>query len=198
MVGVGMAIIVPLMVMLGFVIHRGAIGTVVGALRRARLISRERAKEWKTKLADVDRHIRELHKQRSSGTRLGFVFILASRAVTYCATMTLIHAVGVDVSFALFIGVVSVGVLIQWVSSVVPLGLGLADSGNYALYSFLGAGGTHGLFVTMLNRARSFAVAILGLAVMAALSVVNRFQQRRMRARLRELRRHAVDEHVTG
>src|SRR5665647_1861589 len=55
MVGIGVAVIIPAMVALGFVIHRGAMSTMVSTLRRFRVISSERAKEWKTKLKDVDR-----------------------------------------------------------------------------------------------------------------------------------------------
>lgn len=187
-VGIGVAVLVPLMVMLGFVIQRGAISTLVGTLRNTRLISAERAADWKERLKEVDRHIRELHAHRTSGTRRGIAFVALSKLVTYTSTCVLIHAVGVSLSPALVIAVLSVGVLIQWIASVVPLGLGIADGGNYALYSLLGATGEQGLFVTMLNRARSVCVAILGLGAMVVMTALSRWQQARIQRRIKELK----------
>ena len=81
----------------------------------------------------------------------------------------------------------SVGVLIGWISPIVPLGLGLADGGNYALYVLLGASGVHGMVVAMVNRARSLAIATLGLGAMALLTALGRRSQRRIRDKLAEM-----------
>jgi len=194
LVGIGIAVIVPAMVALGFVIQRGAMATLVATLRRFRMISIERAKTWKDKLKDVDHHIKELHTDRTSGTRAGFGFVLASKLVTYAATVVLLAAVGVPLTPALIIGVLSVGVLISWISAIVPLGLGLADGGNYALYALLGATGPQGLFVTMLARARTVAVAILGLAMMAGLTVLDRLFKRRIQQKIIALKEKAEAE----
>lgn len=188
MVGIGVAVLLPLMVMLGVVIQRGAISTLVGTLRNTRIISAERAQSWKERLKEVDRHIRELHAHRTAGTRRGIVFVALSKLITYTSTCVLIHAVGVSLSPSLVIAVLSVGVLIQWIASIVPLGLGLADGGNYALYSLLGATGEQGLLVTMLNRARSVTVAVLGLGAMVAMTALSRWQQARIQRKIRQLK----------
>ncbi len=192
LVGIGVAVIIPAMVALGFVIHRGAMATLVGTLRRFRLISVDRAKSWKEKLKEVDRHIRELHTDRTSGTRAGFGFVLASKLVNYTATIGLLAAVGVPLSPALIIGVLSVGVLISWIAAIVPLGMGLADGGNYALYSLLGATGEQGLFVTLLTRARSVTVAMLGLGMMAVLTILDRLFKRRIQQKILTMRAEAA------
>lgn len=185
LVGIGIAVIVPAVVALGLVIHRGAMATLVGLLRHARLISADRAARWKDKLRDVDRHIRELHHHQTAGTRTALVVVVVSRLVSHTATLLLIHAVGVPLSGALIVGAVSVGVLIAWTSSVVPLGLGLAEGGNYALYSLLGASGAYGVVVTLLTRARSVTIALLGLVAMALLTVQSRLFQARIRRALK-------------
>ncbi len=187
-IGIGLAVIIPAVIGLGVAIHRGAMATLIGALARTRLISRERAADWKTRLADVDRHIRELHRNRSAGTWTGFLFVLGSKVVNYTSTFMLIYAVGVPMTPTLMVAVVSVGVLIQWISSIVPLRLGLEDGGNYAMYELLGFEGTHGLFVTLLNRGRSFTVAMIGLVIMAVMSVLDRLARRRIKSRLEQLR----------
>jgi hypothetical protein len=174
-------------VALGVVIHRGALSTLIGLLRGVRIISAARLDDWRARLRDVDRHIAELHST-SAGTWHGILWVVASRIVTWTATMMLIRAVGVALTPHLVIGVLSVGVLIAWIATVVPLGLGLADGGNYALYNVLGASGAHGAFVTMLNRGRSLAIAVVGFAVMAIVHTINRIALSRQHRKLRALR----------
>jgi uncharacterized membrane protein YbhN (UPF0104 family) len=116
------------------------------------------------------------------------MFVLVSQILSYTSTLVIMVAVGVHLTPALVVGVLSVGVLVTWVSSVVPLGLGLADGGNYALYTILGAGGEHGMFVTMLARARTVTIAFLGLGAMAAINAYARFAQWRVHHKLARLK----------
>lgn len=164
----GLAVLVPLVVSLAFVIQRGATGTLIGTLRRVRILSTERAEWWTARLCEIDRHIRELQSGRSAGTRTGLLLVCAARLCAWAATTLVLYTVGVHVGFTLLVGVFSVGVLIGWISAIVPFGLGIADASNYALYDVLGAAGAHGVFVTLLGRARSLTLAMLGLLVMAA------------------------------
>jgi len=71
---------------------------------------------------------------------------------------------------------------------VVPLGLGIADGTNYALYNVLGATGNLGLAATMLNRARSVCVALLGLIAMGIAHLANRISIRRRHRQIDALR----------
>lgn len=190
--GIGLAVLIPLMVALGVIVQRGALSTLTAMLRRVHLLSQARVDAWHDHLREVDRHINELHRNRSAGTWKGILWILASRVVTWTATMTLIVAVGVELTPSLVLGVLSIGVLISWIASIVPLGLGLADGGNYALYDLLGASGTHGAFITMLNRVRSVLVAAVGLLVMALVHAFNRRALARQHRRLRELKERAA------
>ena len=194
LVGIGFAILLPLVVILGVLVKRGAVSTIVNIVRRTRLISADRADRWKTRLVDVDRHIRELHQNRSHGTWKGFLWVLASRLGLWTATFVLFHAVGIEISPALVIGYLSIGLLIQWVSNIVPMGLGVMDGGNYALFAFLGATGLLGVAITMINRARSVTVAMLGLVAMAIVHLFNRLGLSRMHRKLEELRAKAHDE----
>ncbi len=173
-VWIGLAAVIALVVGLGVVIHRGAIDTAFDVLRGLHVVSHERAERWRGKLADIDRHLKELHADRSPGTHAGLALLGASRLVQWSATTVALHAVGLPLSATLVIGVVSVGVLIGWMSSIIPFGLGIADGGYYALFGVLGASGSQGVFVTLLGRARSLAIAAIGLAVMAAGHTANR------------------------
>ena len=189
-IGIALAVLIALVVALGVIIHRGALSTLAGILRRLRIISAARLDDWRERLRDVDRHIAELQDTRAGSWR-GILWVVASRLVTWTATMTFMRAAGVTLTPQLVIGVLSVGVLIAWAAAIVPLGLGLADTGNYALYHALGASGALGTFVTVLNRGRSLAVALVGFIVMAIVHTVTRVSLARMRRRLRELREQA-------
>jgi uncharacterized membrane protein YbhN (UPF0104 family) len=188
---IGLAVIIPAMIAITVLVHRGAIATIVTGLRRLRIISVPRAQRWCDKLVDVDRHIRELHKNRSAGTWKGLVWVAASKLVTWTSSVMLVAAVGVPLSPLLVIGYLSVTLLIGWISVIVPMGLGVEDGGAYALFTILGATGPQGLLVAMLSRARGLTIAILGLCAMAVLQLVNRLAITRMRKKLRELKQKA-------
>jgi hypothetical protein len=174
--GFGLGAVVAVMAMVGVLVHRGAASTLTGLLHRIRIVSAARLARWRARLDEVDSHLRELHDSRSTGTWKGVLWLAASKLVTWTATMTLIG---------------SVGAAITWIASVVPLGLGLADGGNYALFGLLGASGIHGTFVTMLNRGRSALVALVGFVVMAIVHTGNRIALARVHRKLRELKDRA-------
>jgi uncharacterized protein (TIRG00374 family) len=179
---------------LGVVIHRGAVSTVVGAMRRARFISAERSTKWKEKLVDVDRHIRELHTNRSAGTWKGILWVGLSKLIMWTASVTLLLAVDAHVTPLLVIGILSLGVIIRWVASIVPMGLGVQDGSNYGLYELLGSTGTLGMAVTMLDRVRSLAVAMAGLLALAAMQLDRYLQNLKIQRKIRELKVQHADE----
>ncbi len=185
---IGFAVLIPLVIALGLLVQRGALSTVVSTIRKVRVISEKRAEAWRTRFAEVDSHIRELQTNRSAGTWKGFLWVGLSKLVQWSATLILLATAGVDVNAALVVGILSVGVLIQWVSQVVPMGLGLADGGNYALFDLVGSAGAYGVVITLLNRARSITIAIIGLGGMLIVNTINRFQGRKMQNRIEALR----------
>ncbi len=194
-VEVALAVLIGLVIGIGVLVHRGAVSSLTGMLNKLHMISRERRDDWRTKLVDVDRHIRELH-DRKAGTWKGIPWIVASRLVTWCSTLLLIHGLGVAITPTFVIGFLSVGVLIQWAASIVPMGLGLLDGGNYALFALLGASADKGAILAMLNRARSLCIAIAGFAVMAVVHTTNRVGLGRMHRRLDELKQRAQGDTV--
>jgi hypothetical protein len=189
---IGLAVVVPVVVLIAVIVHRGALGTVLDAAAGIRVISHDRAARWKTKLAGIDQHLRELHSNRSPGTKTGFAFIAISRVVTCAGTAMMLHAIGASVTVTLLVGVWSVGVLVGWVSAVVPFGVGIADGANFALYDVLGATGANGLFATMLDRARTIAVSLLGLLAMGIAHAINRVSIARRHRHLAELREQLI------
>jgi hypothetical protein len=180
---VGLGVVIVVVVALAVVVRRGALETVLDGARRMRLVSADRAQRWRAKIADIDHQLRELHADTTPGLRAGSMWIICSRLLSWSATTTVLHAVGAPNSATLLVGVFSVGILIGWISSIVPLGVGIADGGNYALFGVLGASGAHGVVVTLLGRARSLIVALIGLVVMACAHTATRITLHRRRLR---------------
>jgi uncharacterized membrane protein YbhN (UPF0104 family) len=186
-VWIGLGVIVTLVVALAIVIQRGAIGTVLALARGMHLISPARRQAWTARLVEVDRHVRELQSNRSPGTRAGLALVCAARLCSWSATTLVLVAVGVEIGPTLLVGVFSVGVLIGWISAIVPLGMGVADGSNYALFAVLGAPAAAGVFVTLLGRARSLSLAVIGLVVMVVAHTSSRLEiarRNRLMARL--------------
>jgi len=161
------------------IVRRGAVATLVDGAAGLRLVSRARASAWRAKIADIDAHVRSLGDARASGVARGLVGIVASRACNSVGTVVLLYAAHLPVTAPLVVAVLSVGILITWLSNVIPLGLGLADTGNYALYGALGVSATAGLDFTMVNRTRTVLLAMMGLTILGASQLRDRVRSRR-------------------
>jgi uncharacterized membrane protein YbhN (UPF0104 family) len=187
-VGVVVAALIPVVVALGLCIRRGALRTVVDVLRRTRIISAARADQWHEHAHEVDAHIRELHRHRSAGTWHGIAWLVGARASAWSAALLLVYMLGVPLTPALVIGLITLGILVTWLSALVPFGVGLADGGSYGLFLLLGATGPQGLLVAMVNRARSFVMALLGLVGFGAIHVIDHLRRAKITQRLTSLR----------
>lgn len=156
--------LVAMVAVLGWLAHRGALGTLIDLLRQLRVVSAVRADGWRTKVAEIDASVRRI------GAR-GVMFCALSRALNSIGTVLAMVAAGVPLTAPLVVGQLSIGILITWLSNVIPLGIGIADGTNYALFGALGSTGATGLVFTMLNRVRTVLLACIGLAIMAVVGV---------------------------
>lgn len=151
--------------------RRGALATLVRAGRRLRLYSAARAERWQARIAGIDANIQRFG---DPATRRALVFVIASRLLNMSGALVILIALDTELTMPLVIGTLSVGILITWISNVIPLGLGLADGGTYALYGVLGGVPGAGLEFAMVNRVRTVVLASMGLTVMAIANVVDR------------------------
>jgi hypothetical protein len=142
-----------LLAVIGLVVlaRRGALATLIHALRRIRLVSAERAERWIKRMAAIDDNVRRFG---DATTRRALVFVIASRLLNMAGSIVILVASDIPLTAPLVIGMLSVGILITWLSNVIPLGLGLADGSNYLLYQVLGSSPDAGLDFTMINRVR--------------------------------------------
>ena len=155
------ALVVALGVLIALV-RRGLVGTLIGAMRRVRAISRERANAWRERTRTIDASLASFGDAPS---RRGLVLVFASRALEQIGTLLLLHGLGAPLSDGLGLAVLSFGIPIAWASSLTPLGLGVADGGHYTLFALFGATATLGVAFAMLDRARASILTLLAAAV---------------------------------
>jgi hypothetical protein len=168
-VWISLGVLIVLAIGLAVLVRRGALSTLVGALSTLHLISEPRARRWRAKVVTIDRRLREL-----GGLRRGLVGVIGSRVFNSLGTLAILYAADIPFTAPLVVAMLSVGILISWLSNVLPLGLGLADGTNYALYGLLGASPEAGLVFTMVNRLRTIVLAVMRLAIMAIANAMHR------------------------
>lgn len=173
---IGAAVLVAFLVVMVALVRRGPVGMGIGALRALRLISVQRWTRWRAGTVHIDEMVRELGTTRSS--RIGIAFLFGSRLLNWVGTVVMLYAAGLPVSVPMVVGLISVGALVNYVAHVVPLGLGIAEGGNYLLYRALGAPGLAGIDFTMVYRVRTVLLSAIGLTVLAITS----YKDRRRRA----------------
>jgi uncharacterized membrane protein YbhN (UPF0104 family) len=173
---IGAGVLVAFLIGLYVLIRRGPVTIAIRVLRALHIITAERATAWFKSVAPIDDMVRELGTTRSS--RLGLLGLFGSRFLNWVGTLVMLYAAGLPVTVPLVIGIFSLGALITWISHMVPLGLGLAEGGNYLMYRAFGYSGVTGLDFTMVYRARTVLLSAIGFAVLAMTS----YQDRRRRA----------------
>jgi hypothetical protein len=172
---IGAVVLVIFLMGVFVLIRRGPVGIGIGALRRLRLISAQRCMRWRFATAHIDEMVRELGTTRSSRIGLGFLF--GSRFLNWVGTFVMLYAAGLPITAPLVIGLLSVGALINHLAHIVPLGIGVAEGGNYLLYRALGAPGLAGIDFTMVYRARTCLLSAIGLTVLG----ITTYKDRRRR-----------------
>ncbi|MGN6109878.1 MAG: lysylphosphatidylglycerol synthase domain-containing protein [Kofleriaceae bacterium] len=170
-VWIATAVLIAIAIALALLVRRGALATLIDAALRLGWLAPERADRWRARTAAIDAEVRSFS---GPATRRALCFVALSRALYSAGSLVAIHAAEVPLTAPLVIGTLSVGILITWMSNVVPLGFGLADGGNYLFYAAVGSSPTGGLDFAIVNRTRTVVLATMGLVVMAIANLVDR------------------------
>ncbi|HEY5922628.1 MAG TPA: hypothetical protein VIV11_13195, partial [Kofleriaceae bacterium] len=79
-----------------------------------------------------------------------------------------IMSAGYVLSPGQFLAMLSAGVLIGWISAIIPMGLGISEGGNVALFTLIGAPASLGLALALARRVNQVVFATIGFVVLAA------------------------------
>jgi uncharacterized protein (TIRG00374 family) len=176
-VGALIAVAIP------WLLHRGLLGTLAAIARKLHLFRRH-IERWREKLVAVDDRLRDGGHERTHERYRGFACMVASRALTWLLIGLLVYAAGGPTSIGFLAAVFTAGQVITWIANLVPLGIGVAESGNYALFYILGANPAVGVTVALARRVTYILYAAIGLVLFSLSRTVKRLSGR-------TLRRHA-------
>ena len=162
-VGIATATVVVGTVLL---VRRGMLSVLARIARRLRLISEARHERWRDQLVEIDRHLRgdERDEHRARAMALVCLSQLLQRGVLWIALL----AAGFSLDPAQTVAVISAGVLLTWISALVPMGVGVSEGGNGVLFALIGAPASLGVALAFARRVNQILFAALGFSVLAA------------------------------
>ena len=167
---VGSAIAAAALIAGALLVRRGMLASLVDGVRAVRLISSERAGRWHAKLDAIDRY-----QPRDAGRRrqwLPALWVIASRLLSLASMWVVLRSVGYTAGLGTVAAVATAGTLISMIASVVPMGLGISEGSNAALFAALGAPASLGVTMVLGNRITLLVYAAIGLFLLSASTVV--------------------------
>jgi len=179
-----------LVITIGLIIlvRRGLVRSLAGVARSLHLISAAR-REWLVeRLAELDEQLRPVAQLRSPLYRPAILYVFLSRLIGFVDLWLMLVALGAEADLPFVIVVSGSSTVLGSIAAVVPMGIGLYDGGLAGLFRLLGAGAGDGIVVSLIKRLRSIAIALLGLATMLVVQVVDQFLLGRALAARREAR----------
>ena len=153
-------------ILLVYLVRRGMLASLARMGHRLRLISKPRYDRWAESIDNLDARLRgELRSDHRFGAAcLVVVAQLLQRVVVWVA----IVATGYSLSVPQLIAVLSAGVVLNWVSAIVPMGVGVSEGGNSAMFLAIGAAPSVGVALALARRVNQIIFAALGFGVLAA------------------------------
>lgn len=147
-------------------IRRGMLTTISNALARMRIISQQRRDRWNKTLSDVDARLRG--QDDAEYRRRAIACVVTSQLLQKGLTYFTILSAGYAMSPGQFLALLSAGVLLHWISAIVPMGIGISEGGNAALFTLIGAPASLGLALALARRVNQIVFAAIGFIVLAA------------------------------
>jgi uncharacterized protein (TIRG00374 family) len=169
-------------VLLLWLVKRGFARTFAGIAGTLRILSKKRRARWQKTLEDIDARLlprrlpagskrRARLRQRLGG---GTAWVLLSKVLSWIGIWTILAAAGHPVGPGFLAAIVTAGVLIGWISNLVPMGLGISETGNYALFRAMGADPALGVTLVVARRVVTLLFAAIGLILIATNETVAR------------------------
>lgn len=155
-------------------VRRGMLASVAGLGVRLRLISRERYARWTEKLTAVDDKIRITTGARTRDRVLGISLVTISRLTSMSLSLMLLHAMGGAITVAFVAAYTVGGFVIYMLGSMVPMGIGVSEGGNFEMFKLLGADSSAGVSLVEARRTTLLAYAAIGLVLLTASETVKR------------------------
>ena len=153
-------------------VQRGMLGSV-GRL----VLSKKRFARWEPKLRGIDEKMQVVSGARRRHRALGIGAVVVSRLSSMVLSLMILHAVGEPITLT-FVAAWTVGSnVIYFVSTLVPMGLGVSEGGYYGFYRALREDPARGVTLVIARRAVTIAYAAIGLILVATSETVKRARE---------------------
>jgi uncharacterized protein (TIRG00374 family) len=185
--GIRIALLVSGLVAAGIVIavitlvRRGMLASVAKLARKLRVLSKKRLEKWQAKLGEVDEIL--------SGTghpgarKRATLFVLASKTLGWFETWLIVATAGYFLDLPELAALLSAGIVLGWISTIIPMGLGVAEGGNYGLFGLIGAPAALGVSLALARRVLQILSAVIGFATLGIYRLTTRKTRHRARKR---------------
>ena len=150
-------------------VRRGMLTTLTALLARVRLISSARHQRWNVPLKDLDSRLRGAERRHGA-----IAAVAASQLIQKALTYVTVLAAGYALGPGQFLALLSAGVVLGWIATIVPMGLGISEGGNVALFALIGAPTALGVALALARRVNQVVFALLGFTILTADRVASR------------------------
>jgi uncharacterized protein (TIRG00374 family) len=178
------AIAAGVVVCVVLLVRRGMLESVGRFARRVRVLSDKRLEKWMAKLAEVDEVLSG--QTDPAARRRAAAFVLASKSLGWFETWLIVATAGYFLGMPELAALLSAGIVLGWISTLVPMGLGVAEGGNYGLFGLIGPPAALGVSLALARRVLQIFSAIIGFAALG----IYRLSRRGARYRRRSRERH--------
>ncbi len=142
------------------------------------LLSQIRYERWRDRLRAVDSKMHLSSGARARDRWLGIAAVTASRLTSMTLSLMILHAVGESITLGFVAAYTVGGFVIYMMSSLVPMGVGISEGGNYALFRALGENPARGVTLVLARRVTLIMYAAIGLVLVTASETVQRARER--------------------
>jgi hypothetical protein len=146
--------------------------------RRSYVFPAERYERWQRHLSDVADKMRASAGARRRDRWLGITAVVTSRLASMSLSFMILHAVGEAITPGFVAAYTVGGFIIYMTSNLVPMGVGISEGGNYALFVALGENPARGVTLVLARRVTQIVYAAIGLVLMTASETVQRARER--------------------
>lgn len=155
-------------------VHLGVLSSLARFARKLRILSVKRYEKWHESLESVDHKMQVTEGARGRDRVAGIMAVTLSRLTSMFLSLLILHAVGEEITTGFVAAYTVGGFVIYMVSTLVPMGLGVSEGGNYWLFRALKENPARGVTLVVARRVTLVLYAGIGLILMAVSETVAR------------------------
>jgi hypothetical protein len=168
-----------------FLVHRGMVASFAQiAVRLRHPLAPEKARalyaRWQDRVNGVDDKMRLVAGASRRDRIIGIVALTCARLNSMALSLMILHAVGEPITMPFVTAWVVGSFAIYFASTIVPMGIGVAESGYWSFYRLLGENPARGVTLVVARRTVTILYAAIGLVLVTTSETVKRAKQRHM------------------